>query len=104
MIHEKTVFKDKQSIAFVDAESSSRSMKEARRESIIFTDEIEDEFDAASTSYHIQNLDQLKYWLKKNEVLIVTAWTNMRDEHAIFFNQLNKKINEMNELTKNYNT
>jgi hypothetical protein len=46
----------------------------------------------------------LKYWLKKNEVLIVTAWTNMRDEHAIFFNQLNKKINEMNELTKNYNT
>jgi hypothetical protein len=28
----------------------------------------------------------------------------MRDEHAAFFNQLNKKINEMNELTKNYNT
>jgi hypothetical protein len=28
----------------------------------------------------------------------------MRDEHAAFFNKLNKKINEMNELTKNYNT
>jgi hypothetical protein len=28
----------------------------------------------------------------------------MRDEHAAFFNQLNKKIDEMNELTKNYNT
>jgi hypothetical protein len=28
----------------------------------------------------------------------------MRDEHAAFFNQLKKKINEMNELTKNYNT
>jgi hypothetical protein len=28
----------------------------------------------------------------------------MRDEHAAFFNQLNKKTNEMNELTKNYNT
>jgi hypothetical protein len=28
----------------------------------------------------------------------------MRNEHAAFFNQLNKKINEMNELTKNYNT
>jgi hypothetical protein len=27
----------------------------------------------------------------------------MRDEHAAFFNQLNKKINEMNELTKDYN-
>jgi hypothetical protein len=61
MIHEKTVFKNKQSIAFVDAEFSSQSMKKVRRESIIFTDEIENEFDAASTSYHIQNLDQLKY-------------------------------------------
>ncbi len=61
MIHEKIVFKNKQSIAFVDAEFSSRSMKKARRESIISTDEIENEFDAASTSYHIQNLDQLKY-------------------------------------------
>ncbi len=28
----------------------------------------------------------------------------MRDEHDAFFNQLNKKINEINELTKNYNT
>jgi hypothetical protein len=28
----------------------------------------------------------------------------MRDEHATFFNQLNKKIDEMNELTKDYNT
>ncbi len=79
-------------------------MREIRRESIIFTDEIKDEFDAISTLYHIQNLDQLKYWLKKNEVWIVTTWTNMRDEHVAFFNQLNKKINEINELTKNYNT
>jgi hypothetical protein len=64
MIHERTVSKDKQSvasIASIEAESSSRSMREARRESVISTDEIKDEFDAASTSYHIQNLDQLKY-------------------------------------------
>jgi hypothetical protein len=64
MIHEKTASKDKQSIASiasVEAELSSRSMREARRESIISTDEIEDEFDVTSTSYHIQNLDQLKY-------------------------------------------
>jgi hypothetical protein len=27
----------------------------------------------------------------------------MRNKHAAFFNQLNKKIDEMNELTKNYN-
>jgi hypothetical protein len=64
MIHEKTASKDKQSvasIASVEAESSSRSMREVRRESVLSTDEIEDEFDAALTSYHIQNLDQLKY-------------------------------------------
>jgi hypothetical protein len=28
----------------------------------------------------------------------------MQNEHVTFFNQLNKKINEMNELTKNFNT
>jgi hypothetical protein len=27
----------------------------------------------------------------------------MRDEHAAFFNQLNKKIDEIKKLTKNYN-
>ncbi len=43
-------------------------MKETRRESVISTNDIEDEFDATSISYHIQNLDQMKYWLQKNEV------------------------------------
>jgi hypothetical protein len=38
----------------------------------------------------------LKYWLKKNEVSVVTTWMSMRDEHASFFNQLNKK-NERDE-------
>jgi hypothetical protein len=28
----------------------------------------------------------------------------VQNEHVAFFNQLNKKIDEMNELTKNYNT
>ncbi len=79
-------------------------MRKTRRESLVFMNDIKDEFNAASTSYHIQNLNQLKYWLKKNEASIATTWTNMRDEHAAFFNQLNKKTNEMNELTKNYNT
>jgi hypothetical protein len=102
MIHEKIVLRDKQSI---ESKSSNRSMREIRRESVIIsTNEIKDEFDATSTSYHIQNLDQLKYWLKKNETSVATTWTNMRNEHAAFFNQLNKKIDEMNELTKNYNT
>jgi hypothetical protein len=46
----------------------------------------------------------LKYWLKKDEASVVTTWTNMRDEHVSFFDQLNKKVKKMNELTKNYNT
>jgi hypothetical protein len=61
MIHEKIASKSKQSVASIEAESSNRSMREVRRESVLSTDEIEDEFDAASTSYHIQNFDQLKY-------------------------------------------
>jgi hypothetical protein len=61
MIHEKIVSKNKQSIESIESESSNRSMKKSRRESIIFTDEIENESDAASISYHIQNLDQMKY-------------------------------------------
>ncbi len=99
MIHEKIVSKDKQSVESIESESSNRSMKEIRPESIIFTDEIE----AASTSYHIQNLDQMKYWLKKNEVSIATAWKNMRNEHVSFFRQLNEKVKKMNELTEDYN-
>jgi hypothetical protein len=61
MIHEKIVSKDKQSIESIESESLNRSMRKIRRESVISTDEIEDESDAASISYHIQNLDQMKY-------------------------------------------
>ncbi len=61
MMHEKIVSKSKQSVESIESESSNRSMKEARRESIIFTNEIKNEFDAISISYHIQNLDQMKY-------------------------------------------
>jgi hypothetical protein len=58
MIHEKIVLRNKQS---VESKSSNRSMRETRRESLFSMNDIRDEFDAASTSYHIQNLDQLKY-------------------------------------------
>ncbi len=45
----------------------------------------------------------MKYWLKKDEASIATAWKNMRKEHVSFFRQLNEKVEEMNELTKDYN-
>jgi hypothetical protein len=85
MIHEKIASKDKQSVASIETESSNRSMREVRRESVISTDEIEDESKSASISYHIQNLDQMKYWLKKDEASIATTWKNMRKEHVSFF-------------------
>ncbi len=108
MIHEKIASKDKQSvetIESIESESSNRPKREIRRESIIFatTDETENEFDAASISHYIQNLNQLKYWWKNNKISIVKTWMNMQDEHTSFFNQLNEKMKEMNELTVDYN-
>jgi hypothetical protein len=61
MIHEKIASKDKSSVASIETKFSNRSMREAHRESVIFTNEIKDESNAASISYHIQNLNQLKY-------------------------------------------
>ncbi len=50
MIHEKIAFKNKQS---VESKSSNRSMKKIRRKSFFFMNDIKNEFDAISTSYHI---------------------------------------------------
>jgi hypothetical protein len=64
MIHEKIASKNKQSIESIassEAESSSRSMKNNRRASIIFIEIFDDEFEDARISYHVRNIDQLKY-------------------------------------------
>jgi hypothetical protein len=61
MVHEKTAPKGKQPAEPTESEPSNRPMREIRRESVISTDEIEDKRDAASISYHIQNVDQMKY-------------------------------------------
>jgi hypothetical protein len=64
MIHEKIVFKDKQSVESVEStesKSSNRSMRDNRRASIIFIEIFDDEFENARTSDHVQNIDQLKY-------------------------------------------
>jgi hypothetical protein len=60
MIHEKIVFKNKQSIESNESESfdaeqkfSSRSMKNKRRVSIISIEIFDDEFENAKTSYHV---------------------------------------------------
>jgi hypothetical protein len=61
MIHEKIAFKDKQSIESIESESSSRSMRDNRRASIISIEIFDDESENARTSYHVRNIDQLKY-------------------------------------------
>jgi hypothetical protein len=69
MIRERIVFKSKQFIESIKSiesessnqESSSRSMKNTRRASIVSTKIIEDKFENVITSYHVRNIDQLKY-------------------------------------------
>jgi hypothetical protein len=65
MIHEKIAFKDKQSVESIESESSnaesSRSIEDNRRASIIFIEIFDDKSEDAKISYHVQNIDQLKY-------------------------------------------
>ncbi len=63
MIHEKIVFRDKQSVESIESKSfdaeqrfSSRSMKNKRRISIISIEIFDDEFEDAKTSYHVRNV------------------------------------------------
>ncbi len=110
MIHEKIVFRDKQSIESIesklfDAEQwfSSRSMKNKRRVSIISIEIFDDEFEDAKTFYHVQNVAQLKYWLKKDENALIKAWVNIRDESIFVINEYNKKVMKFDEFSEEYN-
>jgi uncharacterized protein YeaO (DUF488 family) len=107
MIHEKIVSKDKQSVESIESESSNvesnRSMKDNRRASISFIEIFEDELENAKISYHVRNVDQLKYWLKKDENALIKAWMNIRDESIFVMNEYNKKIMKFDEFTEKYN-
>ncbi len=110
MIHEKIVSKDKQSIESIESRSfdaeqrfSSRSMKNKRRVSIISIEIFDDEFEDAKISYHVRNVAQLKYWLKKDENALIKAWINIRDESIFVINEYNKKVMKFDEFTDEYN-
>jgi hypothetical protein len=107
MIHEKIVSKDKQSVESIESESSnaesSRSMKDNRRASIISIEIFEDKSENAKTSYHVRNVGQLKYWLKKDENALIKAWVNIRDESIFVMNEYNKKIVKFEEFITEYN-
>ncbi len=103
MIHEKIAFKSKQSVDPVETEFSSRSMRDNRRVSIISIEIFEDKFEDAKTSYHVRNVDKLKYWLKKDENVLIKAWMNIRHESIFVMNKYNKKIVKFEEFITDYN-
>ncbi len=66
MIHEKIVSEDKQSVESIESESSNveqefSKTENTRRVSIIFIEIFDDAFEDAKTSYHIRNMNQLRY-------------------------------------------
>jgi hypothetical protein len=103
MIHEKTVPKNKQSVESIESESSSQSMRDNRRASIISIEIFDDEPEIARTFYHVRNIDQLKYWLNKDENVLIKTWVNIRDESIFVMNEYNKKVMKFDEFTEKYN-
>jgi hypothetical protein len=108
MIHEKTVSKNKQSVESIESESSTAGQESSktgntRRVSIISIEIFGDASEDAKISYHIRNMNQLRYWLKKDENALIKAWVNIRDESIFVMNEYNKKIVEFEEFITDYN-
>ncbi len=107
-MHEKTVSKNKQSVESIESESSNAEQRfskteNTRRVSIIFIEIFDDASEDAKTSYHIRNMNQLRYWLKKDENALIKAWMNIRDESIFVMNEYNKKIVKFEEFITDYN-
>ncbi len=65
-MHEKTASKNKQSVESIESELSNAEQEfskteNIRRVSIIFTEIFDDASEDAKISYHIRNMNQLKY-------------------------------------------
>jgi hypothetical protein len=66
MMHEKIVSKSKQSVESIESESFNAEQESSRTEnirrvSIIFIEIFDDASKDAKISYHIRNMNQLKY-------------------------------------------
>ncbi len=108
MIHEKTVSKNKQSVESIESESSTAEQEFSktennRRVSIISIEIFDDASEDAKIFYHIQNMNQLRYWLKKDENALIKAWMNIRDESIFVMNEYNKKIVKFEKFITEYN-
>ncbi len=107
-MHEKIVSKNKQSIESIESKSSNAEQEFSRTEnirrvSIISIEIFDDASEDAKTSYHIRNMNQLRYWLKKDENALIKAWVNIRDESIFVMNEYNKKIVKFEEFITEYN-
>ncbi len=107
-MHEKTVSKSKQSVESIESESSNAEQEFSRTEnirrvSIIFIEIFDDASEDAKISYHIRNMNQLRYWLKKDENALIKTWMNIRDESIFVINEYNKKVMKFDEFTNEYN-
>ncbi len=108
IMHEKIASKNKQSIELIEsrsfnAEQEFSKTKNTRRISIIFIEIFDDASENAKISYYIRNMNQLRYWLKKNENALIKAWINIRDESIFVMNEYNKKIVKFEEFIIDYN-
>ncbi len=107
MIHEKIVSKNKQQVESIESESSnaesSRSRRNDRRVSIISIEIFDDASEDARTFFHIRNMNQLKYWMQKDENVLIKTWVDIRDESIYAINEFNKKIDEMKNFEIEYN-
>ncbi len=48
-------------------------------------------------------MNQLRYWLKKDENALIKTWMNIRDESIFVMNEYNKKIVKFEEFIIEYN-
>jgi hypothetical protein len=104
-MHEKIVSKSKQSIKSKssDAEQEFSRTENTRRVSIILIEIFDDASEDAKIFYHIRNMNQLKYWLKKDENALIKTWMNIRNENIFVMNEYNKKIVKFEEFIIEYN-
>ncbi len=109
MMHEKIVSKNKQSVELIESELSNAEQEFSRTEnirrvSIISIEIFDDASENAKISYHIRNMNQLRYWLKKNENVLIKTWMNIRDKSIFVMNEYNKKVMKMKDLINDYET
>jgi hypothetical protein len=106
-MHKKTVSKNKQSVKSIESESFNAEqelsrIKNIRRISIISIEIFDDASENAKFFYHIRNMNQSRYWLKKNENALIKTWMNIRNKSIFVINEYNKKVMKFDKFINEY--